>query len=271
MANQSIKAADNPNLANNKIAEALATQEPTTEPAEITPPSSNVVDLPGGYVLPTGEVIRTAEVRELTGKDEEAIVRSDNIGRTFATILSRGVVRVGNLPATDAILDEMLAGDLDALTLGVYRATFGDLAVIPSFCEGCREYKEVSVDVREDIKYKMLVDPANDRNFTVKTNKHEYSVVLPTGATQREITTNLDKSSSELRSILLQGTVMAIDGRPIISKNQVLDMGIIERKEVANAIFDRVPGPKFEDVTITCPDCGGKVAVPINLGTLFQF
>lgn len=271
MANQSINAADNPALASSKIAEALAPQQTTVEPAEITSPSDNLVNLPGGYVLPTGEVIRTAEVRELTGKDEEAISRTEGLGRIFSTIISRGVAKIGTLPATDTLLDELLSGDLDALTLGIYRATFGNTAVIKSYCDGCRDYKDVSVDIDEDIKHKVLVDPANDRKFTVKTPKHEYSVILPNGAVQRELTLNLDKSNSEMRTILLQGTVMSIDGRPVVSKNQVLEMSVTDRKAVANEIINRAPGPKFEDVTITCPDCGGKVAVPINLGTLFQF
>jgi hypothetical protein len=271
MTTQSIKAADNPSLANGLINQAMSAQATTTEPATIIPPSDTLVHLPGGYISDAGEVIKTAEVRELTGRDEEIIAKSGNPGRVFSAILGRGVVSVGNIKATEAVLDNLLAGDRDALMLGIYKATFGNTATVNSFCAGCNEPVEVEVNVDEDIKSKVLVDPKTDRTFTVSSRKHEYLVTLPNGAVQREISTSLDKSMAELTTILLQGTVLEIDGRSVLSPQQVLNMGVTDRRDVAEAIAERASGPKFEDTTVACQTCGGEVEVPISLGTLFRF
>lgn len=271
MANNTINAAKNPSLANDLINQAMATQEVKKEPALVTPPSDNLVHLPGGFITDAGEVIKTAEVRELTGRDEELISRSTNSGRTFSAILACGAVKVGDIPVTEKVLDELLSGDRDAIMVGIYKATFGQLNKSSSFCRGCGEMKDIEVDVDTDIETKVLSDPILDRVFTVQGKENEYRVTLPTGAVQKELGQNLDKSLPELTTILLYGTVVEINGRPILSKNQIQSLGMTDRRLLSEEIAKRNPGPKFTDISVTCPECGGEVVVPINLGTLFRF
>jgi hypothetical protein len=271
MTTNSINAASNPAMANNLISQATAEPEKVIEPAAITPPLETLVTLPGGYVSAAGEVVKTAEVRELTGRDEEAITKASSLTKVFPIILSRGVVSVGKEKATEEILDKMLAGDRDALLLGIYKATFGPTATLLCWCGGCNESKEVEVNVDSDIKSKVLVDPISDRTFTVFGKDKEYLCQLPTGYTQKEIVANTEKSMAELQTILLEQTVLEINGAPVISKGQVQNLGIVDRRKIGEEISKRAPGPQFNDVTIACPDCGGEVVVPITLGALFQF
>lgn len=252
------------------IEQVLAESEPIKQQAEITAPSENLVTLPAGYITASGEVIKTAEVRELTGRDEEYISKSGTIAKAFNTILSRAVVKIGEKKVDDEVLDSLLSGDRDALMLGIYKATFGPVAELASFCDGCQEFKDVEVDVDRDIAVKVLVDGLNDRTFTV-IGKHEYLVTLPTGTVQKELSQATDKTLAELTTILFENTILEIDGHPVISKVMVQNMGIKDRRLVADELSKRAPGPLFENVTITCPDCGGEVGVPINLGTLFRF
>lgn len=270
MTTNSINAAENPTLANDLINKAVSENEPEIAEPTLTPPSDVFVTLPAGYLTPDGEVIKTAEVRELTGKDEEAIARSSSVSRMLLTILSRGTVAIGKLPAADNVLDNLLTGDRDAILLGIYRATFGDTADISSYCNGCEEFKSVEVNIVNDIKTKLLVDQS-DRTFEVQGRKHTYTVILPTGITARDLATNDEKNMSELTSMLLEQTVTEIDGNPVLSKLQVQNIGIVDRRKIGDAIAERNPGPRFEDTSVTCPDCEGKVVVPISLGTLFQF
>lgn len=270
MSTKTVNAASNPSLANSLVNQAMSAQETTPESALVISPSDNLVTLPGGFITEAGEVIKTAEVRELTGRDEELIARSNNAGRTFSTILSCGVAKIGNEKATEKLLDELLSGDRDALMVGIYKATFGNTTTLASFCIGCGETKTIEIDVDEDLKSRTLADPIADRSFLVKGKSHEYRVILPNGAVQRELSINLDKSLPELTSILLQATVMEIDGKPVISKNQIQSLGLMDRKAISEAIAERNPGPEFSDVTVTCPDCDGEVVVSINLGTLFR-
>jgi hypothetical protein len=270
MAEQTFKAASNPTLANDLISKATAEQDTTPVKADLQPLSDTLVNLPAGYITSDGEVIKTAEVRELNGKDEEFLSKTTTLGKGLNTILSRAVVSIGTEPATEKLLDSLLAGDRDALLIGIYRATFGNTAEIGALCQGCSDVKTIEVEINSDIKTKVLVDPA-DRTFTVEGRKGDFLVTLPTGLVQRELTSNPDRTMAELQTVLLEHCVVEINGAPVVSKQQVLNLGLVDRRNILNEITSRNPGPQFDNITVTCPDCEGEVVVPINLGTLFRF
>lgn len=271
MENNTINAANNPGLANKLIQDAMVEETVPQEPAKINSPSDVLVHLPGGYVSPDGEVHRTAEVRELNGRDEEAIVKATTWAKSMLTILSRATVKIGTVPVNEQVLDNILAADRDTIMLGIYRATFGDTAEIGAACRGCQDVKTVEVDLNSDIKVKVLADPMDDRFFTVNGKTAEYSVRLPEGKAQRELATSTDKNTSEMDTILLEYCVTAINGRPVLGKAQIQAIGLSDRRQILQAILDRNPGPQFDEITTACPDCGGEVVVPISLGTLFRF
>lgn len=270
MTTKTISAAANPALAN-KAAQEILDEKPEQIEVRITPPSETSVTLPGGYINAAGEVITDAEVRELNGKDEEEIARATTLGKALMTILKRGTVSVGNEPATDQLLDSLLSGDRDMLLLGIFRATFGNIAHLSAYCGSCAEAKDVDVEVDKDIKVKVLTDPINDRQFTVKGRSNEYTVLLPTGITQRELLTSGDKTIAELNSLLLDNTVIKINEAPVVSKFQIQNLGMVDRRTIVDEINKRLAGPQFDDLMLDCPDCEGEVRVPISLGALFRF
>jgi hypothetical protein len=270
MENKTVSAAQNPGLANKLIQQAIQDDAPVIEKAEVKVPFSNVVDLPGGYVTLAGEVITTAEVRELTGRDEEAIIKAPNIGKALITILNRGVVKIGEMSATEPLLDELLVGDRDALILGIYRATFGDTVDLSGYDTSTGQVESVTVNLVEDIKHKVLTDVINERRFTVKGKKNEYVVALPTGTAQKEMAASSDKSVSELTSILLYHCVKEINGGPVYSIEQIRALGIADRQMITEELTNRAPGPQFDDITVPNPETDGKVVVPISLGTIFR-
>lgn len=271
MVNKVIQAANNPDLANSLIEQALeGPKQSETETVEVKVPTEGLVNLPGGYITPAGEVIRTAEVRELTGRDEEAIAKVSTLGRMLNTILSRAVVKIGNLPATDSLLDEILAGDREALLLGIIEATFGNPTEVPVFCFACEEQKSAEVDIHTDIKNKILADPIADRQFTVIGKKVEYSVLLPTGRVQRELNSSADKTAAEMATVILEDCVLEIDGRAVYDKSQIRNLSMLDRRTILKEITKRNPGPVLEDIASECPDCGAEVVVPINFGAFFR-
>lgn len=267
-----MKTASGAELNNDLINKVLqSTEQQNTAPLVINTPSDTLVNLPAGLISPSGEVIKTAEVRELNGKDEEVIGKSNSIGKAFNTILNRAVVKIGDLPITEPLLDSLLSGDRDALMLGIFKATFGKTAQLATYCTGCDDFKDVEVDVDRDIKVKILVDSVADRVFTVHGKSSTYEVTLPTGIVQKELSLSNDRNGAELTTVLLQHTVLEIDGKPVMGKAQVQAIGLVDRKKIGDEIAKRIPGPQFDDIVIDCSDCEGKVVVPINLGTLFRF
>ena len=267
---KTISAAANPAMANKAVQDILV-EKPQEVEIRITPPSDTVVTLPGGYITSAGEVTTEAEVRELNGRDEEEISKANTLGKALLTILKRGTVRVGNESVTDSMLDTLLSGDRDMLLLGIFRATFGNIAHLGGYCGSCAETKDVDVEVDKDIKVKVLTDPINDRRFTVKGKNAEYTVELPTGITQKELMLSADKTVAELNTLLLEQTVVKIGEAPVVSKIQVQNIGLTDRRKLVDEINNRVCGPQFNDLVIPCPDCEGEVQVPISLGTLFRF
>jgi len=244
-----INAAVNPALANQLLNQAL-----TEVPQEITPeiisPSDTSVDLPGGYINAAGEVIRTVEVRELNGKDEEAISKAPTLGKALMTILQRGTVKVGDQKVDDKILDTMLIGDRDSILLGILKATFGPKIEIQSYCSGCNNFKSVEINVNDDIKVKVLNNPEEDRVFTVQGKNTEYVVQLPNGNVQKAMIDNMDKTSAELSTLVLEGTLVRIGSAPVISKNQVQNLSLVDRRTLIEELNKRAVGPQFDDLTI---------------------
>lgn len=268
MAEQTVNAATNSNKANELAAQALSEPQEVA-PATITSPANVLVTLPGG-MLSAGEVIKIAEVRELNGRDEEAIARTTNPGRMFATIINRAVVSLGEQKPTEDLLDRLLVGDRDAILIGIYRATFGNTSEQATYCDGCKDYKTVSIDVVADIKQKVLVDPQTELSFTVKGKSHEYLVTLPNGLTQKKLLSDPDMNVAESMTTLLEQTVLEIDGKPVYSKSQIQAMSLTDRRIIAEEISNRNPGPLFDPIKVTCPDCDSEVEVPISLGSMFR-
>lgn len=266
-----VSAGSNPDLANSLVEKALTETAPPVEPAKIIPPFDNVVVLPSGYVSPDGVLHTEVEVRELNGTDEEALSKIDTLVKMWSTILTRGVVKIGGVPVNEGMLDDLLIGDRDALILGIYKATFGNLSNIEAFCTGCKDYKTVQFGIDADLKVKLLPDPIQNRTFKVYGTKNEYLVTLPTGIVAKQIGIDPNKTEAEIKSIMLENCILEINDQPVISKLQIKSLGIADRSKIFIELMNRAPGPQFEDITIDCPDCGGKVVVPISLGTIFRY
>jgi len=222
MNDQVINAAQNPNLTNQLIADVLKEPVVEIEPASLTVPTNVEVELPGGFVTFSGSLLQTATVKELTGKDEEFIARTQNFSKVYSSVLQRGVVTIGDDPATLDVLNGLLLGDRDALLLGIYRATYGNTATLQAFCSSCENVEEVELDLLKDIKTKPLINPIEDRVFEVEGRTKKFVATLPTGGTENKL---LDSSGniSEKITVLLEQTVLTINGQRVVSRSQIQD------------------------------------------------
>jgi hypothetical protein len=269
---ENVKTASGTQLNNDLIDQVLSATAPKQDhPIVITPPSDNFVDLPAGYITPDGEVVKSVEVRELTGRDEEVIGKAGSPIKALPLILNRATLRIGDSKATEQMLDSLLIGDRDAILVGIYRATFGNETELAGYCDYCSDFKVVQVDISRDVQTRILVDSIEDRTFKVSGKNKEFLVTLPTGATQKELFAAENASGGERNTTLLKHCVLEIDGQPVMGKAQVQELGVMDRNQIAIEISKRLPGPQFEDIEIDCTDCeDGKVVVPFNLGALFR-
>lgn len=232
-------------------------------------PSDTTVDLPGGYVSQDGTVVKTAEVRELNGADEEAISKAGSKAKALGVLLQRGLVKVGNEDATKEMLDGLLSGDRDAILIGIRKVTFGDELKAMVHCYACNEDQEMVVVLSEDIPVRQL-DDSKGRTWVVETKKGPVAVALPTGLVQKKLMDNADKTAAEINTLLLSGCVISVNGAPSMGAHTVLSLGMIDRSKLVDEIIENNPGPRLGEVKKACKACGESIDLPLSLLDLFQ-
>jgi hypothetical protein len=237
---------------------------------ETSVPKDTTVFLPGGFINSDGVLVKHAEIRELNGADEEAISRANTHGSALNLILSKGLVSLGDEPATAASLDGLLAGDRDAILLAIRKATFGKTAELQTMCTACMKMSDVTVDLDNDIKTVELENPIVDRRFTVEGKAGAITVSLPIGMTQKKITEATDKSAAELVTMVLAGCIASINDEPSLGRSTALSLGVADREMLMQEISTRNPGPRLAGVVKACEACGNDLRISLSLATLFR-
>lgn len=242
---------------------------------EIDPVPDTFVQLPAGLVTADG-IVRDAEVQELTGEHEEALAKArqnNNPGRFVQVLLQSGVVSIGNQKPTAKQLTSLLQGDIDALLLGIRKATFGDEYDLEQVrCPNCGELNDLKMKL-SDIPMHVLEE---EREVEVPLRfGRKARLTFPTGEVQAELYKNADLTAPEMVSILLANCVLGFvekDGsyRPSNGMADVKKMGKADRVAVNEFLYESQPGPRYNEVKAACHSCESEVEVPINIGLLFQ-
>lgn len=270
----------NPGGANAAIARLLSEGGEVAKP-EITLPAGGQFRLPGGYVSGSdfSSARYDAEVRELTGADEENITKARNggIGKFIATLLASGTVSVGGEKAGPALLNNLLLGDRDMLLMEIRRATYGDEIVWEQYsCPWCSQEFRLSITL-DEIPIQRLDDP-EQRVFEVELRRGRKAFArLPIGADQEAILAVVDRATESEQNTLLisrclisvieaDGSETAVTGNPDFARS----LGIVDRQRILDTIEEKQPGPQYNKVKFTHDSCGKEVPLFIGSGDLFQ-
>ncbi|MGW0626235.1 T4 family baseplate hub assembly chaperone [Streptomyces sp. NPDC002758] len=271
----------NPSASNAAIAALLNDAGAQVAKPEITLPAGGNFSLPGGYVLGSdyASARYDAEVRELTGADEEALTkaRQSGIGKYVSTLLTAGTVSVGDEKTSAPLLSNLLLGDRDMLLLEIRRATYGDEITWDQYsCPWCGEEFRLTVTL-DEIPIRRLEDPSA-RIFEVPLRKGRKAFVrLPVGSDQEALLAVVDRTTdSEQNTLLLSrvlisvveadGSENAVTGNPDFARA----LGIMDRQSILDAIEKNQPGPQYNDVKFLHDSCGKEVPLYIKVGDLFQ-
>lgn len=271
---QSFSALDKPEEAV-AATQALLTEDRDAGRPLIESPGDNQVTLERG-ICREGVWYRDAEVRELNGSDEEALAAAganNSSYKVFETLLTRGVVRVGNEPMTRKLAGELLIGDRELLVMAIRRASFGDEIEFERLpCPHCGELTDLTVPLSA-VPIVRLEDPERVE-FEVPLRKRATAVVrLPNGDDQAAVFA-LENSNNQAKqdSAILDRCVLRIvqaDGREVTRPPaQSLSMG--DRRTLLYFLADTQPGPRYADFAWTHETCGKEVALPITLAILFR-
>lgn len=242
---------------------------------EIGPVPDTFVKLPAGLVT-AGGIVRDAEVQELTGEHEEALAKArqnNSPGRFVQVLLTSGVVSIGDEKVTAKQLTSLLQGDIDALLLGIRRATFGDEFELEQVvCPSCGELNDLKLNLNDIPMHEL----DGDREFEIDLRYNRKArLTYPTGEVQADIYKNANLTGPELVSIMLSHCVLGFveaDGtyRPSNGMTDVKKMGKADRDKINQYLFINQPGPRYDDVKALCHACESEVQVELNVGLLFQ-
>jgi hypothetical protein len=256
----------------NQIASLAAKFESPEADIEITttPPPSDEVILPGGFITEDGTLVKSAQIRELNGADEEALAKAGSPSRAVQTALSRGLLYLGDTRVTSKEINSLLAGDRDAILLGILSATFGSEVDFAVNCPSCFADQTVSVDLNADVPVKELEDPFEDRVFEVKGKAGLIVASLPNGITSKKVADADGSSLAEIVTIILSGCIISVNDVPSMGVSTALNLGIQDRNLLIDEIYSRNPGPRLGEVSKACQACGADIPLSLSLATLFR-
>lgn len=266
----------------NAVTAAVLGDEPT-EDFSIKGPPDGSVTLIAGYVSDDGQRYTSAEVRELRGRDEEAIERAlatGDLTRYIDAIVRAGTVRIGEVTEDRElakVLDKLWIGDRDLLVLQIRRATYGDKQQLTVKCPFCNEQFDVIYSYSDDVPLKDVeIDGWTDRTQRV------FDIECPSGAmvemrvvdgaAQKKVYAgeNLKKTDAELNSMLLRELIVSIDGAPVRGMGPILELSSRDRAFLLKWMVKAQPGPQYSEVNQECPECLKSFPLVMTIREMFR-
>jgi hypothetical protein len=240
-------------------------------------PENPVLTLPRGRFV-NGKWETTAEVRELTGNDEEYLSRRRDPLDYFDAVLALGVTRLGstdlgalNVAEREQLLSSLLGGERELLFLTVIRTTFGNERELEFQCGSCQGDFTTTLLLDHDFPLvdTLGFDPPMTYEFTTsKGDVVEYRLV--NGADQKEAATKRGATTAEQNTIVLTNVIRRVNGDiPFDAKTYVLGLSMKDRRDLINAMDERLPTINNE-VDLECHSCGTRNRVTLNWGDLFR-
>lgn len=239
---------------------------------EIQQPISVLVELHQGIQdHETGEWHTIAEVRELTGADEEYLASLEAKPTTtyvdyMSSMLKRTVINIGSISvaARPEVIDHLIVGDRETLFLAIVKCTYGYEREYEVVCPKCNGKNDVVLNLDEDFP---MQTPAIDlhEHLTVKIkNGQKVKLRLPNGGDSAYV-------AKHASTVAAQNTLML--SRCLIPTEEVLcgkspeewakSLNIADRSKLVKAILNVKVGPNIGEVNVQCSHCG--VNMPLNV------
>ena len=231
------------------------------------------VELLAGVKDKDGNVHLDAEIREMTGIDEEDIQKPDvrsNMGRIITTVLRNCVVRIGTLEKSSMKLTEwekvikgLFLGDRDLLMMEVRKFTYGEDLEMPFKCPQCKQEGKHILEWDEIETNPLTVDPYSVP-FSLKKgarNKDgervkEGILRMPTGQDQELLDSVARKNMGQANTTLITRCVTSL-GDVRLSTKTFKELGSVDREAIVQEIAENSFGPEFK-IEIDCPSCGER-------------
>jgi hypothetical protein len=248
---------------------------------EVPEPGPSIVQLPGGWVDGLGFLHKTAEVREMTGVDEEAMSRAGKMPdgtqdsrRVMASVYERCTVKVGTVEADPHILRSQHLGDREAILLGIYIATYGNEYEARILCPNCGKWSEVAYELDKDLTSRKLEDPEVVwRDIPLgKNGKFGSASVRLITVGDQETVLEMEQDSAtgaEMNTRLMAECVRSVNGRPLLGLHGAQSLNSAIRRDILRYWAKTTPSSGIAEVKTPCPKCQVEATIALNLAAIF--
>ena len=235
-------------------------------------------ELPAGYIDEEDTLHKTFTLREMTGRDEEAISKSDvkqNGAKLISTLLERCVTSIGHLTKKEVgtdkwrdIIKSLYVGDQDYMLIKLRELSMGGEIEVTHTCPECKESLKTILDVSE-----LEVEPFKGQreiHFSLpKGYKDKKGVLhtdgvmrLPTGQ-DREILTPIAKKNVAQASTLMLTRLCTFEKGLYVTEDVIRDLTVRDREYLQKLLQENLFGVKLE-IEVACTNCGADFIGNLN-------
>jgi hypothetical protein len=227
-------------------------------------------ELPAGYIDDEGTLHKTFTLREMTGKDEEAIRKPEvekNTSKVIYTLLFRCVKSIGTLDRKSLgseewgkVINNLLVGDQDYILIKLRGLSIGETIKMNHVCPSCGVKLETEVDLDEleftPFQGNRKITFELPRGFRDKDGKlhREGTLRLPTGFDRIILTPLANKNLAKAETTMLTRLMHFNDGA-YIDEDIVSNFTVKDRNYLSDLLKDNTFGYSSE-IEVTCDSCG---------------
>ena len=254
--------------------EANALNDAIRDPLpELRESESLTVKLQRGVIDPVSGIWQMdAEVREMTGADEEYLAGIDAKGTiTYSdymlALLKRAVIKIGNIDiqSNTKVLDNLSIGDRDILFLGVIKATYGKSKEFQATCPKCLKDNDVLMDLEEDFKIKEPNINLHEPIVVKLRNNKIVKLRVPNVGDTSHASKKSDNTSAQNTLMLARCAVWAEGEQPGEDpETWAKSLNVADRNKMVKALLDIKAGPSIEAVNVPCAHCGEEMSIAID-------
>ena len=235
-------------------------------------------DLEAGYIDENNVTHKTFTLREMNGKDEEAISKNEiraNQSKVISVLLSRCCLSIGTLTKAEVgikkweqIIQDLTVGDQDIMFLKLREISVGDEFEVVHKCPNCgTELRTfIKMDELETVPFsgERTIPFCLPKGYTDKKgNVHREGVMrLPLGKDREILTPLLNKNVAKARTVMLTRLCKFNSGFPI-TDDVMSSLTYKDRNYLQELTQELLFGIK-STVDVTCVNCGEEFEGNLN-------
>ena len=235
-------------------------------------------NLLAGYIDKEGNLHTTFTLLEMTGRDEEAISKSDvkqNGAKLIAILLERCVLSIGTLTRKSVggeewkeIIKKLLVGDQDYMLIKLRELSMGGEIEVTHTCPYCKESLKTMLDVSEleTVPFKgqreipfSLPKGYRDRKGVLH---RDGTLRLPTGQDREILTPLARKNVAQASTLMLTRLCKFEEGLPV-TEDVMRDLTVRDREYLQKLLHENLFGINLE-IDVTCTSCGEEFKGNLN-------